>query len=161
MNPTYLKEIIINHSVLQGQIDEIENNLYPVMREVIAIRKRQCTKFLAEYKEIHYGCYRFPLYFYADVVESIDRVNSEVIVFNCCEYGTHGDSDTNFVVNLPAYLIHDFYFDRDKFNKFFSDEYKLLENNYLLEQKKTVDTNTESMRAEFDRLKQIFEPSEK
>ena len=161
MNPTYLKEIILNHSVLQGQINQIEDNLYPVMREVIAIRKRQCTKFLDDHKEIRYGGYRFPFDCYADGIESIDRVNSEVIVFNCCEYGTHGDADVNFAVTLPTYLIHDFYFDRDKFNKFFSDEYKLLVNNYLLEQKKKIDTNTESMRAEFDRLKQIFEPTEK
>ena len=161
MNPTYIKEIIQLHSVLQGQIGQIEDNLYPVMRDVIAIGKRQRIKFFAEHNEVRYGNHKYPLYFYADVVESIDRVNSEVIVFNCREYGTHGDSDTDFCVTLPTYLIHDFYFDRDKFNKFFSDEYKLLENNCLSEQKKKIDANTESMRAEFDRLKQIFEPTEK
>jgi hypothetical protein len=131
MNPTYLKEIIQLHSILQGQINQIENILYPAIQKALEIRLELIRKFNSDHKN---ECLRFPHNFYVDGIDNIECINSDSIVVDCFSVG-----DANELVRLPIKIISDFFFDRPAFEKFFVDEHEKIVNKYFQDKFAEID----------------------
>ena len=151
MNPTYLKEIIQNYSVLQKQISMIEDVLYPAIQRALKIRLELIRKSNGEHKR---DIINYPDNFFTDGIENIEHVTSDVIRVEC-----YCDGDSNVWVTFPTKVISDFFFDRPAFEKFFVDEHEEIVKKHFEAKFSAIDAAKKAEYDQYIELKKKFESS--